>query len=68
MGAAVVEAVVDTKWALGRNLAEDYDYVVIEPDAYPEITSRVKKFANCVPFTWVKECLITGRLLPVDDS
>jgi hypothetical protein len=68
MGAAVVEAVVDTKWARGHNLAEDYDYIVIEPDTYPEITSRVKKLGNCVPFRWVKECLITGRLLPVADS
>ncbi|KAI0688628.1 hypothetical protein BC835DRAFT_1284298 [Cytidiella melzeri] len=68
MGASTVEAVADTKYARAQNLADHYDYIVIEPDTYPDITSRLRRLENCVPFTWVKECLITGRILPIDDA
>lgn len=65
MGATAVEAVIDVRYASTARL-DEYDYIVIEPEAYPEITDRVKNLQHCVPFTWVKECLISGRLLPMD--
>lgn len=57
MGAAIVEAVADLKHA-SRGL-DDYDYVVV-PD------SDFDQFPNldlCVDVNWVKNCLISGRLL-----
>ena len=65
MGASIVEAVSSLTYANGQHFEEDYDYIVVEPRVYEDITARVKQFKNWVPFTWVKECLITSRLLPV---
>ncbi|KAI0709231.1 hypothetical protein C8Q76DRAFT_813486 [Earliella scabrosa] len=58
MGAATVEAVSDRKFA-SRKL-KDYDYVVVRDDAD---TSSFQDVNNCVNVSWVKDCLISGRLL-----
>ncbi|KAI0670390.1 hypothetical protein C8Q78DRAFT_1079362 [Trametes maxima] len=58
MGAATVEAVKTTN---GASLGLDkYDYIVVR-----EESERIKTAKNCVDISWVKDCLITGRLLPV---
>ncbi|KAI0818511.1 hypothetical protein BC629DRAFT_657918 [Irpex lacteus] len=64
MGASVVEAVTSLTYASKQDFEQDYDYLVIEPGTFPEATEPVKRFKNWVPFKWVKECLVTGRLLP----
>lgn len=64
MGALVVEAVASLTYASKQDFEKDYDYLVIEPGTFPEATEPVKRFKNWVPFKWVKECLVTGRLLP----
>jgi len=60
MGADAVEAVTESRYA-SRKLS-DYDYVVIrDADRYePE-------FSNCVTvhWSWVKDCLIASRFIPL---
>ena len=59
MGAATVESVSDVKYA-SRD-PKQYDYVVV-PD---QNLSRFSKYKNAVDVNWVKDCLISGRLLPL---
>ncbi|KAI0093723.1 hypothetical protein BDY19DRAFT_269440 [Irpex rosettiformis] len=65
MGASVVEAVSSLTFASRQEFEKDYDYLVIEPSTYPNVTNQVKQFKNWVSFKWVKECLMLNRLLPV---
>ncbi|KAI0748118.1 hypothetical protein C8Q80DRAFT_717960 [Daedaleopsis nitida] len=57
MGAATVEAVADFKHA-SRGL-DDYDYVVVPDSDF----DRFPDLDVCVDVNWVKNCLISGRLL-----
>ncbi|PPQ93283.1 hypothetical protein CVT25_015281 [Psilocybe cyanescens] len=60
MGADIVEAVTDPRYAT-RQLKE-YDYLVIR-----EKHQYLSQFSECVTvhWTWVKECLIASRYLPL---
>ena len=59
MGAATVESVAEPKHA-SQDL-EEYDYIVV-PD---QNLSKFSKHENAVDVNWVKDCLISGRLLPL---
>lgn len=61
MGASYVEAVSNAS-AASRKLHE-YDYVIVKDAAEIGITGE--DLENCVPFPWVKECLVVGRFLPM---
>ena len=63
MGAERVEAVGCFDNA-SRPLGE-YDYVVFR-ELDEATKAETRHLDTCVPFSWVKECLITGRLLPRD--
>jgi hypothetical protein len=56
MGAASVEAVIQE----GENTHElsEYDYVVLQD-------FELKPGINCVDWDWVKDCLVSNRLLPL---
>ncbi|KAI0336523.1 hypothetical protein GY45DRAFT_1266256 [Cubamyces sp. BRFM 1775] len=58
MGAAAVEAVTDEKHASGK--IDEYDYVVVRDEQDYE---RLEHVERCVDVNWVKDCLISGRLL-----
>lgn len=60
MGADAVEAVTEPRYAT-RKLSE-YDYVVIR-----DANRYGPEFSNCVTvhWSWVKECLIASRLIPL---
>ncbi|KAI0082615.1 hypothetical protein K474DRAFT_1654725 [Panus rudis PR-1116 ss-1] len=60
MGASRVEAIPEAKFA--SQDMEEYDYVIVKEEH--EVGPIVSRGANCVPFSWVKECLIASRLLP----
>jgi hypothetical protein len=62
MGADRVEAVTELKYAT-HNLS-DYDYIVIR-----EASHYQHEFAECVTvhWSWVKDCLIASRCLPLPD-
>lgn len=64
MGATEVEAVADAGTA-SRKL-QDYDYVVVKDPAAMQRIKTAHSSANCVHLPWVKECLVTGRLLPIN--
>ncbi len=59
MGAATVESVAELKHA-SQN-PKDYDYIVV-PD---QNLTKFSKHENAVHVNWVKDCLISGRLLPL---
>lgn len=61
MGASYVEAVACDKDASKK--LHEFDYVVVK-DAL-EIKTTGEGRGNCVPFPWVKECLVAGRFLPL---
>ncbi|KAI0636978.1 hypothetical protein C8Q77DRAFT_1269626 [Trametes polyzona] len=61
MGASTVEAVGDEKDAV-RDLERGYDYVVIPDEKHD--ASRLYGKCRLVDVNWVKDCLISGRLLP----
>ncbi|TFY81561.1 hypothetical protein EWM64_g2453 [Hericium alpestre] len=63
MGAARVEVVADAKSALDTKLTS-YDYVIVKDESSPVYTNA-KADVTCVPMQWVKDCLISGRLLPL---
>ncbi|KAI0647044.1 hypothetical protein C8Q79DRAFT_957521 [Trametes meyenii] len=60
MGAATVEAVKTEKNATLD--LDEYDYIVVR-----EESERIKTVKNCVDIGWVKDCLISGRLLPLPE-
>lgn len=59
MGASSVEAVTDVRHASKR--AEEYDYVVVKDG---KVDKPVSGLANLVLFSWIKECLVAGRMIP----
>ncbi|KAI0780946.1 hypothetical protein BD413DRAFT_463455, partial [Trametes elegans] len=60
MGAGAVEAVTDEKHAsLG---VSEYDLIVVREQAD---RVRLAHLERCVDVNWVKDCLISGRLLPI---
>ena len=59
MGAATVESVADLKHA--SQDPNEYDYIVV-PD---QNLSKYSKHENAVDVHWVKDCLISSRLLPL---
>ncbi|KAM5535165.1 hypothetical protein V8D89_011101 [Ganoderma adspersum] len=59
MGAATVESVAELKHA--SQDPKDYDYIVV-PD---QNLGKFSKHENAVDVKWVKDCLISGRLLPL---
>ncbi|KAI8998642.1 hypothetical protein BD414DRAFT_475647 [Trametes punicea] len=60
MGADTVEAVTEEKHASLD--IEQYDYVVVREEQDYE---RLRRLERCVGVNWVKDCLISGRLLPL---
>jgi hypothetical protein len=60
MGADVVEAVIESRYATEK--LSEYDYVVIR-----DANLYGPEFSNCVTvhWSWVKECLIASRLFPL---
>lgn len=64
MGASRVEAVTEVKFAT-KNLSA-YGYVVIK-DSSERPKDLPKDGLTLVHVPWVKDCLITGRLLPIVD-
>lgn len=59
MGATRVEAVADIKHASNRDPTH-YDYVVVK-----ELPDKPLRDVAYVDVTWIKECLIAGRPLPL---
>lgn len=59
MGAATVESVADPKHA--SQDPDEYDYIVV-PD---QNLSKYSNHENAVDVNWVKDCLTSGRLLPL---
>lgn len=59
MGAGYVEAVANTAHASFKDL-KDFDYIVVKEGA----TLPVSSGETYVDFGWVKDCLISSRLLP----
>lgn len=65
MGAFRVEAVAELKHASCK--LREYDYIMV--NSASDLPLVEKKHSNCVVFDpWVKECLISGRLLPPDST
>lgn len=64
MGAARVEAV--DSFAQASAKLDRYDYVVVKDADEAKRIASARRLDNCVAFPWVKECLITGRILPRD--
>ncbi|KAL4253141.1 hypothetical protein ABKN59_004146 [Abortiporus biennis] len=62
MGASYVEAVGDPKFA--SKLLKKFDYVVVKEES--DVDRYASNEVNCVHFGWVKDCLIAGRLLPLE--
>ena len=60
MGASFVEAVSCPDDATKK--LHEYDYVVVKEQH--EVRTVGKGAKKCVPFSWVKECLVAGRFLP----
>ena len=60
MGARQVEAVTELRYASVR--ASDYDYVVVKDSCAISIEGVV------VTWSWVKDCLIASRRLPLEDE
>lgn len=65
MGAAKVEAVSSFEYASTKAL-EKYDYIVLREASDAKKANKARHLSNCVAFSWIKECLIAGRLLPQD--
>ncbi|THG98971.1 hypothetical protein EW026_g3297 [Hermanssonia centrifuga] len=62
MGSSRVEAVAGPEHASLK--IKDYDYVIVKEDDDVKKFSAKHRNANFVPFHWVKQCLIAGRLFP----
>lgn len=60
MGAKRVEVVTKMDFASSPNLSA-YDYVVVKD---PHQAPKTEHEATFVSAQWVKDCLISGRLLP----
>ncbi|TDL21567.1 hypothetical protein BD410DRAFT_724157 [Rickenella mellea] len=63
MGAARVEAVAEARFASEKNLAK-FDYVVVK-EGPPKVP--VGTGATVVDVSWIKDCLISARLLPLPE-
>lgn len=61
MGAETVETVATLQYA-SKDLNE-YDYIVVRDNCsvHPDYTD----YPKVVEWTWVKECLIASRILPI---
>ena len=44
----------------------DLALVVVRDAEEARKAAKTRRLENCVAFPWVKECLITGRILPRD--
>lgn len=65
MGATSVEAVPELKYASKPNLAS-FDYIVVDQVTEKDLPeATMDKF---VPFQWVKDCLISGRVHPRESA
>ena len=63
MGAHRVEAVTELRYASGH--PSDYDYIVVKDSC----TNTVDvEGGTVVPWSWVKDCLIASRRLPMPDE
>ena len=63
MGAKVVEAVTDPRYA-SQPLSE-YGYIVVREDDVCSKYPQLRGAGRVVSWSWVKECLISSRLLPI---
>lgn len=64
MGAERVETVASIDHA--REKPDKYDRIVMKDADDARRANKTHRLQTCVGFPWVKECLITGRLLPPD--
>lgn len=62
---AHVEAVVEVRHATHAKELEQYDYILVKD---PSLLSDYDADLPIVNVQWVKECLITGRLLPIPEE
>ncbi|KAF8636637.1 hypothetical protein AX17_003445 [Amanita inopinata Kibby_2008] len=62
MGPCRVEAITELRYASVR--LSDYDYIVVKDTSLRSIDA---KGCTVVPWSWVKDCLIASRRLPVPD-
>ncbi|CDO68291.1 hypothetical protein BN946_scf184799.g18 [Trametes cinnabarina] len=60
MGADTVEAVTDERHA--SHDIREYDYIVVRDK---QECKRLSVYEHCVDMDWVKDCLISGRLVPL---
>ena len=58
MGAATVESVTHAKHA--SQSLQEYDFVLVRES---QDIDRFRELEQCVDVNWVKDCLISGRLL-----
>ncbi|KAF8623562.1 hypothetical protein AX15_006332 [Amanita polypyramis BW_CC] len=63
MGARRVETVTELRYASAR--ASDYDYIVVKDSCVSSIDT---KGGTIVAWSWVKDCLIASRRLPLEDE
>jgi len=63
MGAKVVEAVTSPKHA-SQPLSE-YGYIVVREDDVWAKYPQLRGAGQVVTWSWVKDCLISSRLLPI---
>ena len=63
MGAASVEAVTDIRYA-SENISS-FNYIVVKEPEKIAAALRDAQDVDIVDVTWIKECLIAGRLLPI---
>ncbi|KAH7913741.1 hypothetical protein BJ138DRAFT_1133891 [Hygrophoropsis aurantiaca] len=64
MGASRVEAAFDLKSASSKNL-QSFDYVVVK-DNDEAVENLRESDVTLVHVPWIKQCLIAGRLLPIE--
>ena len=62
MGASRVEAVTDIKQVPSKEL-QKFDYVIVQ-----ELTDLEDPGVTVASVPWVKECLISSRIVPTDWS
>jgi len=68
MGAARVEAVSDIKNASTKDLSR-FNYIIVQDSSdLPSGIARDDNLDNIVNVNWVKDCLISGRLLPTRNA
>ena len=67
MGADIVEVVSDLAAASSKNMTNYYDYIVVT-NITEEIREEVGNHRRLVDWKWVKNCLLSSRLLDIPSA